>query len=223
MRSNSHFIFVDEAGDPGKPYRKDSKGNKIPTGASLFYILSAVCIDSEKMFLVENKILETKKKFGYEKEIKSTDVSLPLYKSLLRIINELEIEIYYRLINKKTYRGTFAVDGNRKLHNVFDEYNLAKLVLFAVVKSKLTNVEVIIDRADRRMLDRNFESFNNYLKSKVNTKTIQRVSHITHVDSQYVNVMQLSDLVSGAIKDAFTKKNTELKKAIKIKFLKKMC
>lgn len=222
MSSNKSFnyIFVDESGDPGKPFTVDEQGNKISTGASMFYILSAVCLDSQKLFLLEDKMMETKNKFGYKKEIKSEDISLPLYKELLNIINELDIKIFYRLIDKTTYKGKFAVDGNKKLHNIFDEYNLAKLVSFAVSKCGFVDVEIVIDRADRRLLDGCFDNFNHYLMNKVNTKTIKRIKHITHVNSEYVNAMQMSDLVSGAIKDSFTKRNTDLKRIICKKLLK---
>jgi len=141
---------------------------------------------------------------------------------LLSIINELEIKVYYRLIDKMKYRGTFAVDGKKKLHNVFDEYNLAKLVSFAIKKHGFDKVEVIIDRTDRRLLDGKFDNFNNYLMSKVNLKTIKMVKFVTHVNSEYVNVMQISDLISGAIKDDFTGKNKELKKIINKRFLEKI-
>jgi len=217
-----NYIFVDESGDPGKIYKIDSSGKKVSTGASLFYILSAVCLDSRRLFLLEDKILEVKNKRGFRSEIKSNVIPLVLYKDLLKIINELDIRIFYRLIDKKKYKGTFAIKGKRKLHNIFDEYNLAKLIYFAIKKCNLTGVEVVIDRADRRLLDGNFENFNNYLKSKVNTKTIERIKHVTHVNSEYVNAMQLSDLVSGAIKDSFTKKNPSLKKIIENRLLKKV-
>jgi hypothetical protein len=49
---------------------------------------------------------------------------------------------------------------------------------------------------------------------KTNTKTIKRVNYITHVNSEYVNAMQLSDLISGALKDYFTGRNKKLKKII---------
>jgi hypothetical protein len=67
-----------------------------------------------------------------------------------------------------------------------------------------------------------FDFFNKYLLKRINTKTIQRIKHITHVNSEYVNAMQLSDLVSGAIKDYFTGKNKELKKVIDKKYLHKI-
>jgi len=217
-----NYIFVDESGDPGKIYKINSSGKKISTGASLFYILSAVCLDSRKLFLLEDKILEAKNKYGFKSEIKSNIIPLVLYKNLLKIINELDIRIFYRLIDKKKYKGTFALKGKRKLHNVFDEYNLAKLICFTIKKCNLTGVEVVIDRADRRLLDGNFENFNNYLKNKANTKTIERIKHVTHVNSEYVNAIQLSDLVSGAIKDSFTKKNPSLEKIIEKKLFKKV-
>ena len=222
MKKSFNYIFVDESGDPGKPYKIDNKGNKVSTGASVFYILSAICLDSRKLFLTENKIMQIKNKYGYKSELKSDYIPLVLYKELLDIINRLNIQIYYRLIDKKKYRGTFAIDGNKKLHNVFDEYNLTKTVSFAIKQSCFEKVEVVIDRADRRLLDGKFDNFDDYLKSKVNTKTIKRIMNITHVNSEYVNVMQLSDLVSGAIKDHFMGRNMDLKRIIKRKLLKRV-
>ena len=222
MAKSFNYIFIDESGDPGKPYKTDKDGNKNPTGASLFYILSAVCLNSEKLFAVENRMLEIKNKFGYRGEIKSINIPLELYKELLNIINELEIVIFYRLIDKTKYKGVFAVDGKKKFHNIFDEYNLAKLVYFAAQKCLFENSEVIIDRADRRLLDGKFDNFNNYIMDKSNTKTIERVKFVTHVNSEYVNAMQMSDLISGAIKDYFTGRNKDLLKVISKKYLYKI-
>lgn len=217
-----NYIFVDESGDPGKPFKMDDSKKKVPTGASMFYILSAVCLTSDKLFLLEDRMLEAKKKFGFKNELKSNIIPLGLYKDILKIVNQLGIKVFYRSIDKTKYKGKFAVHGKKKLHNVFDEYNLAKLVAFAIKKCGFVKTEVVIDRADRRLLNGNFDNFNNYLKKKVNTKTIQRISHVVHVNSEYVNAMQMSDLISGALKDHFTKKNTSLKKIINKKLLIKI-
>lgn len=223
MANIQHYIFIDESGDPGKPFEVDTTGNKIPTGSSLFYILTAIYLDSVKLFVLENEIMEIRRKYGFRSEIKSTIIPLEMYKDLLGIINKIEVPIYYRLIDKKTYKGKFAVSGHAKLHNIFDDYNLSKLVLFTTKKQNLAEVEVVIDRADRRMFNGDyFSSFDNYLFERVNTKTIQRIKHITHVNSEYVNAMQLSDLVGGAIKDYFTGKNKDLRKIINKKYLYKI-
>lgn len=210
----AHYVFVDESGDPGKPFTVDEQGNKKPTGASLYYILAAVCLTPEKMHVLEHRIMQTKTTFGYMKEIKTNTVSLNLYKALLEILNELEISTYYRLVDKTTYQGVFAVPGKKHLHNVFDEFNLQKVVSAAIKECGMTNVEVVIDRAERRLLDGKFDNFNDYLKSKVNTKTIKRIGHVTHVCSQYVHVMQMSDLICGAIKEGFTGRNPDLVQVI---------
>jgi len=137
--------------------------------------------------------------------------------------NKIGIPIYYRLVDKQTYKGKFATAGHVKLHNIFDDYNLSKLALFTTQKQKLTESEVVIDRADRRMYNGDyFSSFDEYLFERVNTKTIKRIKHITHVNSEYVNAMQLSDLVSGAIKDYFTGKNKDLRRVIDKKYLHKI-
>lgn len=223
MANIQHYIFVDESGDPGKPFAVDTAGNKVPTGASLFYILSAVYLDSKKLFALEHEIMNIRQKYGFKSELKSTTIPLPMYSDLLGIINRLEIPICYRLVDKTTYKGKFAVKKHTKLHNIFDDYNLSKLVLFTTRKEKLLNAEVVIDRADRRMYNGDyFSSFDQYLFDRVNTKTIKRIKHITHVDSEYVNAMQLSDLVSGAIKDHFTGKNKTLRKIIEKKYLYKI-
>ena len=223
MANIQHYIFVDESGDPGKPFENNATGNKIPTGSSLFYILSAICLDSVRLFALENKIMEIRAKFGFRSEIKSTIIPLEMYKELLDLVNQLEIPIYYRLVDKRIYKGKFAVSGHEKLHNIFDDYNLSKLVLFTTKKQNLSEAEVVIDRADRRMYNGDyFSSFDEYLFNRVNTKTIKRIKHITHVNSEYVNAMQLSDLVSGAIKDYFTGKNKGLKSVIDKKYLGKI-
>lgn len=221
-KKNFNYIFVDESGDPGKPYKIDDDGKKIPTGASLFYIVSALPTTSNELFLMEDKILEIKRQFGYKGEIKSSEISLNLYKALLEVINEFSQKVFYRLINKETYKGKFAVNGKKKLHNVFDEYNLAKTISFTVKECKFLDAEIVIDRAERRLLDGNFDNFNKYLMKKVNTKTIKRISWVTHVNSEYVNIMQLVDLVSGAIRDYFTERNLELKRIIKKNLLRKI-
>jgi hypothetical protein len=221
-KNNRGFIFIDESGDPGKPFKINNEGKKVPTGASMFYILTAICLNSKQMFKLEDEILKIKQKYKYKSELKSTHIPLKMYKDILKLINKLEIKVYYRLVNKKTYKGKFASMGDRRLHNVFDEYNLQKLVTYSVKMVKYMYSEVVIDRADRRMLNGTYDNCDNYLKSKANTKTLERVRHVVHVNSEYVNAMQLSDLVCGAIRDHFTKKNPDLRKVIDKKNLKKI-
>ena len=216
-----NYIFVDESGDPGKPFKRVN-GKKTPTGSSLFYTVAALPITSEELFLAEQQVIKVKHKYKFKKEIKSTIIPLPMYRDLLKVLTKLNIKTYYRCINKETYKGTFAVDGNKKLHNVFDEYNLVKTVYFAAKEKNLTNAEVIIDRAERRLLNGNFANFNKYLFKKLNTKTIQRVKFVTHANSEYVFLMQMSDLVCGVIKDSVTGKNKRLKSLIRKDLLRKI-
>jgi len=223
-----YYIFVDESGDPGEPYRTDikgnlildSKGNKIPTGASKYYIISALSVDTKQLHKLEHDILETKNSFSFRDEIKSNTIPLVLYKALLKLLLKNNLEVYYRYIDKKQYKGTFIVkDKNSKkfFHNVFDTYNTVKVITRCCLNNQLINCEVVIDIADRRSFisQYNFEDFNNYLRNKVNTAIKRRVHHILHVNSEYVPLLQFTDLISGAIKDSFTKKNVELKAIIK--------
>ena len=134
MANIDNYIFIDESGDPGLAFVPDENGVKQPTGASLFYIISAICLDLQTLFLLEHRMMELKSAAGYKKEIKSNEISLGLYERLLDLLNELDIKTYYRLVDKKTHKGVFKVDGKPRLHNIFDEYNLAKTVWFAILK-----------------------------------------------------------------------------------------
>ena len=145
-----------------------------------------------------------------------------MYRDLLGIVNRLKIKTFYRCVNKETYKGTFAVDGNKQLHNIFDEYNLAKAIYFTVKEKNLVDTEVIIDRADRRLLDNSFKNFDKYLLARVNTKTIGRVKFVTHANPEYVFLMQMSDLICGAVKDSLNSKNNGLKSVVNRQLLRKI-
>jgi len=216
-----NYIFVDESGDPGKPY-KIVDGQKVATGASKFYIVTALSVTSPELFLLEQEIITIKHKYKFKKEIKSTIIPLPMYRDLLGIINRLKIKTFYRCVNKETYKGTFAVDGSKHLHNIFDEYNLAKTVYFTLKEKNLVDTEVVIDRADRRLLDNSFKNFDKYLFAKVNTKTVNRVKFITHANSEYVFLMQMSDLICGAVRDSLNRDNNGLKSVINKQLLRKV-
>jgi hypothetical protein len=215
------YIFVDESGDPGKHY-KLLNGKKIPTGASQYYIVAALPISSEELFLVEQKVIAIKHKYKFKKEIKSTLIPLPMYRDLLKILKDLKIKAYYRCVNKDQYKGVFAVDGNRKLHNIFDEYNLVKTVYFAAKNKDFLEAEAIIDRAERRLLDGKFDNFDKYLFKKLNTKEHHRIKFISHINSEYVFLMQISDLICGVIKDSHYDKNRDLKQILGNSLLKKI-
>lgn len=223
MVNFQNYIFVDESGDPGKPFKINADGNKVPTGSSLFYIITAIYLDSIKLFRLETKIMEIRIRFNFLSEIKSTIIPLIMYKELLQLINELHIPVYYRLIEKLKYKGKFAVSGHIDLYNIFDNHNLSEVVLCATKSINTQGAEVVIDRADRRMWKGDhFSEFNRYLFSRVNTPILKLISHITHVNSEYVNAMQLSDLVSGAIRDGFTGKNLGLVAVINDKYLNRI-
>lgn len=222
MAKVEHFVFVDESGDPGVAFTIDAiSGIKAATGASTFYIIAALCVPVDKLPLLQHRMAELKAAAGYKKEIKSSDISLRLYAALLDLINELDLKVYYRLIDKSTYQGTYKVDGKPLLHNVFDEFNVARAVAFAIMHCGLHDVEVVIDRADRRLFDGKFDTFNAYLEKKV-LKYMEvagqvgpsHIGHVTHVNSEYVYAMQMSDLIGGAIRDDFTEKNKDLLKVI---------
>ena len=97
MANIQHYIFIDESGDPGKPFKTDAIGNKIPTGASIFYILTAIYLDSTKLFALENEIMEIRQKYGFRSEIKSTIIPLEMYKDLL-IPKERALDLGHALL-----------------------------------------------------------------------------------------------------------------------------
>ena len=112
--------------------------------------------------------------------------------------------------------------ADSNMNYIFDEYNLAKTVYFTLKEKNLVDAEVVIDRADRRLLDNSFKNFDKYLLSRVNTKTVSRVKFVTHVNSEYVFLMQMSDLICGAVKDSLNSDNNGLKRVINRQLLRKI-
>ena len=52
MSKYKQYVFIDESGDPGKPFKTEN-GVKVPTGASTHYILAAICLDSKSLSEVQ--------------------------------------------------------------------------------------------------------------------------------------------------------------------------
>ena len=59
-----NYIFVDESGDPGKPY-KIVGSQKIATGASKYYIVTALSVTSSELFLLEQEIISIKHRYKF--------------------------------------------------------------------------------------------------------------------------------------------------------------
>ena len=55
MAKVDNYIFVDESGDPGEPFRLDEKGEKQSTGASPFYILCAMYMNEKTLYALEHR------------------------------------------------------------------------------------------------------------------------------------------------------------------------
>lgn len=162
-------------------------------------------------------IVEIKAKYNFEGEVKSTTVPTNLYQDILSLIAAHGLTVYYRCIDKERYAGVFGGSHSAyDIGNLFDSYNTVKVVLRSLLREKIENCEVVLDRAERRAINgTNFDGFNDYLKDKINNDGIKVVHHVSHIDSQYVPMLQLADLVSGAIKDTFTQRDVSLKKIIK--------
>lgn len=76
------------------------------------------------------------------------------------------------------------------------------------LKNKLVNGELILDRIARHRE----EEFSFYILQHLNiNKKLDVIGRITHVDSVYVPLIQITDLISGVIRDEVEIKQKKVK------------
>jgi len=125
------------------------------------------------------------------------------------------------IVDKRNYPGdslTQKVKNNKGSKHKFSDFCTMYVIKKAkeFLKNKLIDAELILDRIERQ----HEENFNNYIYSKLNQQDLV-IGRITHVDSLCVPYIQLTDILSGVIRDevedkkARGKDHSELWKMIK--------
>ena len=196
------LIFIDESGDTGF---------KLKTASSRFFVLTIVIFDDLETAEEANqaiKDLHTELKFSDDKEFKfSTGTS-----------NKFKVEFLQKLAKYKFRYRSIVID-KQKLSKVDPKnpedslYTLVTDQLFLRAQDRIQNASLFVDRTAQSK--RFIQKFNTYLKRKLNTDMRKLIGEVRHKDSKSNNLLQLADMVCGAIYRKYNKKDDKFYKLIK--------
>jgi len=169
------FHFIDESGDPGHY----SRGKK---GSTWYYILGDLVVSPDQIRGLRQKLGSVRYLFDYDAELKSHKASPRLQEKLLGILQESGCRLFIKFVDKRKREV-----GNQQ--QFLEEVYLS--LLRKACKGEAN--EIVIDQTDKILAI----NLRGYLLEKLRRK----VNYVTLVNSEYVDMLQISDLVTGAFKD----------------------
>jgi len=208
------FIFIDESGEPGKE--------------TPYYIQGLLHITDKSLKKI-NVHLGALRYFGnIRAELKSTKLNKLQKEKLLDILecsieNNNFVKASSVFVNKENYKGKYLKKGQgvSKDATHFEHFIMRRLLEFHFQKNKpqSNEIEIVIDRYHSSELKE--QQMRNYLRKLSSFDLLPNFLHIIQVDSRYVELLQITDWIAGAVKEKiFTHPNREygdLFKYIKVK------
>ena len=196
------LIFMDESGDTGF---------KLKTASSRFFVLTIVIfedLDSAEIANQAIKELHEELNFSNQKEFKfSTGTS-----------NKFKVA-FLKKLSRQDFRYRSIVIDKAKLAKINPKnpedslYMLVTDQLFLRAQDRIENASLFIDRTAQSK--KFIQKFNTYLKCKLNTSIKKVIGEVRHKDSKRNNLLQLADMVCGAIYRKYNRKDDKYYKLIK--------
>ncbi len=186
------LVFVDESGDPGL---------KLTQGSSKYFIVALVIFeDHDEAQAADDRINPLKRELRLSPrfEFRFNKCQRGLREQFLRAVAPYQFFYYGIVINKdpaKLWGEGF------KYKESF--YKYASSLLFENAKAFLNNSIVIIDGSGSRDFRKQLER---YLKQRVNEPGNRFIRKVKVQESYRNNLIQLADMIAGAINRSFSTK-----------------
>lgn len=193
------LIFIDESGDTGIRRSKIS---------SRYFVLTAIFFDTLEAAERANEVVKE-----VRKELKRSD-SLE-FKFSTGTNNDAKT-LFLKKLSKCDFRYRSVVIDKKVLiqREPNPENGIYMLVadqLFLRAKDRIKNATVFMDLISKSFM----RDFNQYLKKRLNTDIEKLVGEIKHRDSKGNNLLQLADMVCGAIYRKYNRNDDTFYKLIK--------
>lgn len=196
---NKQLVFIDDSGDPGF---------KINKGSSTHFVIACVIfddpLDAEEVALVMKRY---RRELGWadEREFKFNKTRKDIVSTLLTKAASKNFRVRAICIDKSRIRS-------HELRNKQDSfYNYA-------IKEVLSKTADLID-ADIRLDGHSGRSYKHsaalYFRREINSSS-RKVARVRFVDSHTNNLIQLADLIAGAILRSYQADKTDSQTYIKI-------
>jgi len=183
------LVFVDESGDPGL---------KLEQGSSRYFVVALVIFeDHEEAQAADDRIslLRREMRLDPRFEFRFNKCRRSYREQFLRAVAPYQFFYYGIFINKdpaKLWGEGF------KIKESF--YNYASSLVFENAKAFLNNATVIIDGSGSKDFRRQLER---YLKLRINDPGHRFIHKVKVQDSRRNNLIQLADMIAGAVNRSF--------------------
>lgn len=177
------IVFVDEAGDTGL---------KLKQGSSQFFIITLVIFDEDDEALACDQriaLLRRELGVGQEFEFHFNETPRRIKDHFFKAIVPYNFFYVSTIINKKNLYGE-----GFKFKNSF--YKYACRLVFDNVKQYLEHAIVVFDGSGSRQFKQELAT---YLRKRMNDDATLRVRKVKMQDSKNNNLIQLADMVCGAV------------------------
>ena len=169
------MIFVDESGDSG-----------FKEGSSAYFVLTMIVVYEEDVLKIDDNIESVKKKYHiYPSEYKFSKTSDFHKQNFFTEISNLPFTVYAIVVNKKLVYSTELKKNSKKFYNFF----LKQLLQHAPIENK---TKIRIDKSSSKVFQKELVS---YIRQQLSNLNL----NIKFLDSKSANLIQLADMVSGAI------------------------
>lgn len=190
------LVFIDESGDTGL---------EISKGATKYFIIVMVVFaENDEALFCDQRIdlLRREMNLNPNFEFHFHSNSDRVREAFLKAVLPYQFFYYGIVVNKAELFG----EGFKNKESF---YKYACGLLFENAKEKLEKTTVVIDESGRKLFKYQLAK---YLRSKINTTDKKYIKKVKMQDSKKNNLLQLADMISGAINRSLgeSKKNKNL-------------
>jgi len=183
------LVFVDESGDTGL---------KLDKGSSRYFVISLVLFEEHDEAIACSKCIELlKKELGIPvySEFKFSKLKMEQRKTFLKKMLPYSFFYFGIIIDKKSNR---LYQDTLRIKESFYKYTCS--LVFENAKPYLKDAIVVVDGSGSRQFKLQFQS---YLKHKIGAGIIKKIKI---QDSKKDNLIQLADMIAGALHRSLTNK-----------------
>ena len=191
-------IFIDDSGDPAF---------KMAKGSTKYLVIACAIFETnsdaeETSMAIEKYRLALK--FDDKHEFRFSKTKPNIRNTFLREVANYNFFVRAIVIDKRNIHSEYFRKNNKSL------YNFAIKEVLTKSKHLIRNAGVKIDGSGGREMR---QALQNYLKLQVNQSDVQSISKIKLVDSKSDNLIQLADMLAGAIRRSFEGDDADYYKA----------
>ena len=190
------LVFIDDSGDPGF---------KVDKGATSHFVIACIIFDDS--LVAEETAVAIKKYrrsigFPDNMEFKFTKSKNEIKKGFLKTISKFDFRVRAIVVDKSIVRSQELKFFKDSFYNFFIKEVLSKS------KDSLHNSRIRLDGHGNRLFKRNLST---YLRRELNSNDKKIMKNMRLVDSKKDVLIQMADMIAGAIRRSYDNRKKENK------------